>query len=79
MDQGRQIRLELDSTFLPRLCGQSGSAVIVRFGLQSGQLSPSVGVAPEGKPLVTNNPARETGENRSQGSKSLDLRDLSDG
>ena len=79
MDQGRQIRFELDSTFLSRLCGQSGSAAIVRPGIQSGQLPAAVGVAAEGKALVFDHSAREIGEDRSQSSESLDLCHLSDG
>ncbi len=79
MDQGRQIRLELDSTFLSRLCGQSSSAAIVRPGIQSGQLPAAVGVAAEGKALVFDHLAGEIGEDRSQSSKSLQLCHFSDG
>ncbi len=44
MDQGRQVRPELDPAFLPQVRGQSGEAMAVRPGLQSGQLHEKAGV-----------------------------------
>ena len=79
MDQRRLIRLELDTTFLSRLCGQSGSTAIVHPGLQSGQLPAAIGVTPEGEALVFDHLAGETGEDRSQSRESLRLCHFSDG
>ena len=43
------------------------------------QLSASVGLAAEGKSLVVDNPARETGENWSQGGEAFAVCYFSDG
>ncbi len=45
MDQGRQVRPELDPAFLPQIRGQPGEAMAIRPGLQPGQLHEKAGVA----------------------------------
>ena len=52
MDQGGQVRAQVDSAFLPPLCRQPGSPATVRPGLQPGQLLAPSGAAPWREALV---------------------------
>ena len=45
MDQGGQVRPELDPAFLPQVRGQPGETMAVRSGVQSGKLHEKAGVA----------------------------------
>jgi hypothetical protein len=54
MDKRGQIRAELDQAFLPQVRGQPDEVVVVRSGLQLGQLHEKAGAAGVSEPLVAN-------------------------
>ncbi len=55
------------SVLVPRLCGQPGAAVIVRFGIQLGQRPSQTRATPERKALVVDNAEGEAGKDWRQG------------
>jgi hypothetical protein len=79
MDQGRQVRPEMDATLLLPFRRQSGASATVRPGVQPGQLSASVGLAAGRPALVADHATRETDQDRGEDCLSCPIRDVSDG
>ena len=52
MDQGGEVRAELDSAVVPSVCGQPGASVSVHFGVQPWELPSPVMPAQGGQALV---------------------------
>ncbi len=66
MGQGRQVRPEVDATFLLSLRCQSGVAATVRAGVQPGQLSTAAGLAADRSALVADDTTREVDQDRGE-------------
>ena len=67
VEQGRQVRGELDPPVLPRLRRQPGPAATVCAGVQPGQLLPPLGVARKREALDADHAAREADQDRGEG------------
>ena len=73
------MRQQIVPSVLSPLHRQSGAAATVRVGLQSGQYSAAAGSAEACAALVTDDTARETGQDRGEDRASRTTRDVSDG
>ena len=67
MDQGGQVRAQVDEALLPHVPGQPDSSAAVRPGLQPGQLPAQAGFAETGATLVADDAAGKADQDRSQG------------
>ena len=79
MDQGRQVRPEMDATLLLPFRRQSGAAAAVRPGVQPWQFPQATGAAAECEALVTDHVAGEADQDRGEDCPSRSVRDVSDG
>ena len=79
VDQGRQVRPELDAAFLQAICFEPGAAGPFRAGLQPGKLFASIGAAIQDQALVPSEPTGETDQDWREGRDTQPLHDLPDG
>ena len=79
VDQRRQVRIELDAPFLPRLCRKPSPIAVVCPGVQLGQLSTPLGSAPIYQPLVITHLADQVDQDRRQSGQACSLHLLPNG
>jgi len=79
MDQGGEVRSQVDATVLSPLHCQSGAAATVRVGLQPGQFPATTGSAAACPALVADDAPRKADQDRGEDRASRALCDVSDG
>ena len=79
MDQGGQVRAQVDEALLPHVPGQPDSSAALRPGLQPRQLPAQAGFAETGATLVTDDAAGKADQDRSEDRATRPLRDVPDG
>ena len=79
MDQGRQVRGEVDAAVVPELQRQPGAASAFRPGVQPRELPAKIGAAEVGETLVVDHAARQADQDWCEGRHPLKVRGLPDG
>ena len=79
MDQGRQIRCQVDAAVVPEFQGQSGAASTIRASVKPRELHAAVGAAEVREALVADHGAGEADQDRSKSGPACQVHDISDG
>jgi len=64
---------------MQRVCLESGAALVICSGIQSGEFSQAFGFSEENKTLGTSQPPREIYQNRSEDCQAQQIHHVSDG